>query len=294
MISRPARLRSIALVALWAVVWTPAVASAQDVLSRARELYASAAYEDALQLLETVKDKPASTEASAYQVFCLVALGRRDEARSAIEAIVRVDPLFRPSDAQVSPRIRAFFDEVRTPLVPDMARASYAKGKAAFDQKDWAHAIAEFDRTLALLDESGAADPGAADLKTLTAGFRDLTRVAMQPPPPPPAPVASPAKPPEPVVYGAGEANVMRPLPISKPLPDWHPNPVEAKMLFSGEVELVIGEDGRVLSASIARSINARYDGPLLQAVKTWTFKPAMKDGVPVRYRYMVDVRLGK
>lgn len=292
MIGRSARLRTVAVVTLWAAVCTPAVASAQDVLSRARELYASAAYEDALQLLEGVKDKPASTEASAYQVFCLVALGRRDEARSAIEAIVRVNPLYRPPEAQVSPRIRAFFDEVRKPLLPESARAAYAKGKAAFDQKAWAQATGEFDRTLVLLDEIGSADPGAADLKVLTAGFRDLAREAMRPPPAP-APVA-PAPPPEPVVYSAGDANVMRPLPLSKPLPEWHPNPVEATMRFSGEVELVVGEDGRVISATIPRSINPRYDAPLLQAVKTWTFRPATKDGVPVRYRYTVDVKLGK
>ena len=61
---------------------------AQDQLSKAKGFYASADYEEALTLLETLKGNAASTEAAAYQVFCLVALGRRDEARVAIEAIV--------------------------------------------------------------------------------------------------------------------------------------------------------------------------------------------------------------
>jgi TonB family protein len=285
--------RVLVLLALGVVLCLPATARAQDVLSRAKDLYAAAAYEEALQLLTSVKDQPVSLEYSAYEVFCLVALGRRDEARSAIETIVRADPLFRPSEAQVSPRIRAFFDEVRKPLLPDVARASYAKAKAAFDQKNWKSALAEFDRTLAVLDETGTGDPTAADLKTLAASFRDLARIASQPPPPPPAPVAPP-RPAEPIVYGDGQAGVIRPVLLARQLPDWHPNAVEAKMTFDGQVELIVGEDGHVLSARILRTVHPRYDGTLLQAVKAWTFKPATKDGVPVRFRYTLDVHLGK
>jgi TonB family protein len=289
------RLSSPVLLALWLAVCAPAPAMAQDVLSRAKDLYASAAYEEALQLLSSVREQPVSSEASAYQVFCLVALGRRDEARAAVESIVRADPLFRPSEDQVSPRIRAFFDEIRKPLLSDAARAAYAKGKAAFDRKDWVPALAEFDRTLAVLAEVDETDTGAADLKTLATGFRDLARTASQPPPPPPQPAApAAAPPPAPVVYGEGQVGVIRPVLLSKQLPEWRPNAVEAKMTFSGEVELVVGEDGRVLSVTVVRSIHPRYDATLIEAAKAWTFKPATLDGVPVRYRYMLDVRLGK
>jgi TonB family protein len=277
---------------LWLGVCLPSVAAAQDVLARAKDLYASAAYEEALQLLTASKDKSPGPEASAYEVFCLVALGRRDEARTAIEAIVRADPQYRPSEGQVSPRIRAFFDEVRKPLLPDVARASYASGKAAFDQKDWKSAMADFDRTLAILDETGTTDPGAADLKTLASSFRDLAHIASLPPPPPPAPVVQ--APAEPVVYGDGQAGVIRPILLTKQLPEWHPNAVEAKMAFNGELEIVVGEDGHVLSARLVRPVHPRYDATLLQAVKSWTFKPATKDGVAVRFRYMLDVHLGK
>jgi TonB family protein len=95
-------------------------------------------------------------------------------------------------------------------------------------------------------------------------------------------------------VYGEGQAGVIRPVLLSKQLPEWRPNAVEAKMTFSGEVELVVGEDGHVLSVSVVRSIHPRYDATLIEAAKAWTFRPATLDGVPVRYRYMLDVRLGK
>jgi len=286
------------LFALVFVIGAPLVAFGQtveDSLKRAKELYASASYEEALQLLDALKDSTPSTEASAYQVFCLVALGRKHEARTAIEAIVKTDPLYRPAEGLVSPRIRSFFDDVRKPHVPAAARESYAKGKAAFDHKDWAIALAEFDRTIALADEAAALDPSVGDLKTLAGGFRDLAKSALKPQPPAPAPTpAAPAPATEPTVYSQSNTNVVKPVPVAKPLPPWHPTPVEARMSFSGEIELLINEQGQVVSVKLLRTVNPRYDASLLDAAKLWTFQPATKDGVPVRYRYGVTVNLGK
>jgi TonB family protein len=57
---------------------------------------------------------------------------------------------------------------------------------------------------------------------------------------------------------------------------------------------VVIDEQGKVISASLIRTVNPRYDPELLQAAKSWTFQPATKDGVPVRYRYTVAVNLSR
>jgi hypothetical protein len=40
------------------------------------------------------------------------------------------------------------------------------------------------------------------------------------------------------------------------------------------------------------QSINPRSDAVLVEAAKTWTFEPATKGGVPVKYRYSVAVKL--
>ena len=75
---------------------TATVVAQQDSLARAKDFYASAAYEEALQVLDKLHGAPSSsdsTEVAAYQVFCLVALGRTDEATHAIETIVKTDPL---------------------------------------------------------------------------------------------------------------------------------------------------------------------------------------------------------
>ncbi len=290
--------RTALVLASWLLLCVPATASAQDALSRAKGFYASAEYEEALQLLETLKGKAANTEAAAYQVFCLVALGRRDEARTVIETIVRTDPLYRPSEIEVSPRIRAFFDDVRKPLLPEVARQSYARAKAAFDKKDWAQALGEFDRVIALLDEVGGTDQGVADLRVLAAGFRDLTTAAfkLEPvapaPTPTPAPVAPPPAPAAPQIYGDEDTGVTRPVSIVMPLPDWRPDAVEAHVSFSGTMAFVVTEQGKVLSPTLVKSVHPRYDALLLEAAKTWSFQPATKGGVPVRYRYLLTVNL--
>jgi TonB family protein len=294
----------------------PVPALAQDGLARAKDYYATANYEEALQALTDLRGKGAATEATqvaAYQVFCLVALGRSDEAKGTIENLVRVDPLYHPSDSEVSPRVRTFFETVRRPLLPDVARQSYAKAKDAFDRKEMSVAAAEFDRVMALVDEIGMTDPkSVSDLRTLASGFRDLSKAAVAaaaPPPPPPAPAK-----PEPATPGAGEANraapapapvsnrvysaddpdVVKPTAIARPLPAWNPaNPVDAKREFRGVLEVSIDELGRITQATIRKSVNPTYDAALLRAIEKWSFRPATKDGQPVKYLYSLDIHLG-
>jgi TonB family protein len=295
--------RIVALLMLALLACVPGLASAQDTFSRAKGFYESAEYEEALNLLDTMKGKTGNTEVAAYRVFCLVALGRNAEAKAAVTELVQTDPLFRPTEAQVSPRLRTFFEEVRKPLLPEVARQRYSTAKAAFDQKSWQSAIAEFDRVIALLGEIGAADRGASDLRTLAMGFRDLAKSAAEPPKPavtepPPAPVTAPSPPPvkpaEPVVYGAQHSDVRKPVAMAKPMPEWRPaSQTEQKMIFEGALEFIVGEDGKVVSVRLLDSVHQSYDAALLKSAMSWTFKPATKNGVPVRYRYAVSIRLG-
>jgi len=67
---------------------------------------------------------------------------------------------------------------------------------------------------------------------------------------------------------------------------------VESKMNFSGAIECIVGTDGKVESVKMAKSVNPRYDAALLEAAKFWIFTPAKKDGTPVKYRYVLNVKL--
>ena len=267
----------------------------------AKRFYESADYEEALKVLDSTPAARRNPEASAYRVFCLVALGRSEEAKAEVEAIVRQDPLFRVSGAQVSPRLRSFFDEARKPLLPDAARQTYTAAKAAFDRKDWATALEGFDRAMSLLGEMGDMAPGIADLRFLATNFRDLAKAAIEPPKPPapePAPVKpepkAPPKPVEPEIYGVQHPTVKRPVSLSKTMPDWRPVGVEERMVFEGVLEVIVNEQGRVDSARMLRPAHPRYDAELLKSVTTWTFRPATKDGVAVKYRYAMAISLAR
>src|SRR5258708_24748496 len=79
-------------------------------LSAARDLYASAAYDEALTLLNRLRssDHP-STDSRAieqYRAFSLLALGRSADAEQAIEAVLAAQPTHHPRDSNVAPPVR--------------------------------------------------------------------------------------------------------------------------------------------------------------------------------------------
>ena len=61
---------------------------------------------------------------------------------------------------------------------------------------------------------------------------------------------------------------------------------------FSGLVSVVIDEMGQVESAEVVKSITYKYDRLLLTAAKAWSYSPAKKDGVPVRFRKNIVIEL--
>ena len=83
--------------------WIGAAQSASagdDTLALAKELYASAAYDEALAVLERLQSAAPvndSTSIAEYRVFCLLALDGRDEARKNIEGMLHDNPLYLPS-----------------------------------------------------------------------------------------------------------------------------------------------------------------------------------------------------
>jgi TonB family protein len=289
----------------WLAVATPAWAQ-QDTLARAKDYYASAAYEEALDVLRKLNTAPPSDDAreiAVYQLFCLLALGRLDETKKTIETIVRADPLYHLSEDAASPRVRTLFEDTRRPLLPGIIKDLYTKAKAAYDRKDFAEATRGFDRVIGLIDDAGLADsPGIGDILTLATGFRDLIGVPAPPAPatPPPAPKTDPspapstaAKPQEaPRTYGPHDNFVLRPIAISNQLPAWRPTGLDARQEFNGDLELLIDETGKVISAVLRRSVHRLYDAVLIEAAQRWKFQPATFNGMPVRYRYVVEVHL--
>jgi hypothetical protein len=294
------------------VVGTAGVAAGQGSLSKARDLYAGAAYEDALVLLDRLRaDGPRADEVPTidqYRAFCLIALGRGADAERAIEAVVAAEPSYQPSGSEVSPRVRSAFSDVRRRVLPALAQARYATAKAAFDRKDFAEAEVGFRQVLDVLGApdvaSTASQPPLSDLKTLATGFYGLSAAAAPPPPPPPPPppqappASEPTPPPVPVtvrpsptrIYGPGDPGVTAPVAIRQSLP---PYPAEiTRHSNQGSLDVLIDETGAVVMATMSMPVNSLYDRLALEAARKWQFKAASLNGVPVKFRKTVLISI--
>jgi TonB family protein len=279
----------------------------RDSIGAARDLYASARYDEALAVLNDLRpnEVPGSAvdlkSVEQYRSLCLLALGRGTEAETAIAAVVTADPAYLPGDAEASPRVRAAFSDVRKKLLPEIAARRYADAKGTFDRKEYARASAQFKQVIALLDDP---DMGGrnGDLRTLASGFLDLAIAATPPPEPPkPAPVAAAPPPPAPVVpvpdpnrvYNSSDADVVAPVSLHQDLPRLTPI-MKQQARARGVVEVVIDEQGRVTAVSVRESVHPMYDAELIAKGRDWRYEPATLNGKPVKYRKLIQLNVSK
>lgn len=155
---------------------------AQDSLSAAKELYASAAYDEALSALDRLKagaPAAATVELDQYRAFCLFALGRTGEAAAVAESVVRADPLVELHPGDTSPRIVALFTDLQKRLLPGLVRERYRAARASMEGADpdaTRAALTLVQRLLAKAKTVGAWDDALGDLSVLVDGFLDLNR----------------------------------------------------------------------------------------------------------------------
>jgi hypothetical protein len=276
-------------------------------LGMARDLYASARYDEALAMLNGVRQQESANPVNLryieqYRSLCLLALGRGAEAEAAIAVVVASDPMYLPSETEASPRVRSAFSEVRQRQLPDIARTRYASAKSAFDRKDYPAAEQQFRDLLRLIDDP---DMGGrmADLRMLVTGFVDLSSAAAAPPPAPtaPEPRREDAQPPAPAptapdpqrVYSADDDGVIAPAPIRQEVPRV-PLPIANQTRERGILELTIDEQGRVIGAVIRLTLHPIYDSQILLAAKEWRYQPATLNGRPVKFRKVIQITVTK
>jgi TonB family protein len=284
------------------LLMTAGQAAGQDSLTAARDLYASAAYEDALAVLNRLPESGRPSDETRtieqYRAFCLLALGRTAEAEQAIETLVAAEPAYRPT-ADLSPRVRAAFSDVRRRVLPSIIQQKYMQAKAAFDRKEFAAAAAQFDQVLESMNDPDAAPslgrPPLSDMRMLAIGFKDLAATNAVPPPlpvapPPPASVATAAVVPRnPKIYTSSDAEVIPPAVLRQELPAY---PGQVVIPRQGMIEVVIDENGVVESAMIRQAINGNYDQLAVAAAKNWRYRPAMVNGTPVKFRKAVQITI--
>ena len=296
-------MKQLALMSCCAAVLLSTAAAAQDPVQTVRDLYAAAAYEDALAAAGRLQgERPQAVE--QYRVFSLTALGRHEEAQKAMEALVRADPFYSLDPAETPPRVQEAFTKVQQRLLPVVTKQMYLDARAALDRKDRGDAVAQFEKLLEIIDGAGsAASSSLGELRVLAEGFLELSRAlpdptaaadtaaedALRPDAETPARSAANAAPTSPAAAPA-ETN---PVAISQELPPWVPtDTLSRRSTFSGAVFVRIGTDGRVEYAEIGRPVHPSYDAALLRAARAWRYEPATRNGLPVASELTVEVNL--
>ncbi|HJZ71095.1 MAG TPA: energy transducer TonB [Vicinamibacterales bacterium] len=311
-------MKSMVMVSL-ALIVGAAAPGAQDALSAAKDLYASAAYEDALATLERL-DGAASPDATRqideYRAFCLFALGRTQEAESVAEALIRRQPLATLETADTSPRLERMFSDVRRRLLPSLIREQFRSARTEIDRKEFSTAEPPLTEARLMIAEArrlGVQDDGLGDLSVLVDGFLDLIRasidqrpapkteavatvatVATNAPPPlpaapqPPAPAARSTSAPAhgAAIYTVADEGVSPPITIDQRVPAMDPQlqTIARSTKRTGMFDIVIDESGRVVEATVRRSLNTSFDSLVVRTASRWRYQPARKDGVPVKF----------
>jgi hypothetical protein len=291
-------------------------AAAQDPLSAARELYASADYEQALAALGGFRRSDAAAsvleQVDQYRAFCLFALGRTADAQAVAESLVKKNPMLAIDTNDASPRLAAMFTDVRKRLLPGLVRERYRLARAALDSKNFATAEPQLLEVRKMLDEAEALkalDEGMSDLRVLVDGFLDLTRglresaaaeqaraEAQVKEAAAKAAASAPSIPPQPAIFDSSDANITPPEAIRQDVPSVPQSlmPMFRSGETAGQLDIVINEFGNVEESTIRLSLQPVYDEIVMRAAKMWKYEPARNGGVPVKYVKTIAVVVRK
>jgi len=90
-------------------------------------------------------------------------------------------------------------------------------------------------------------------------------------------------------VYSVGNG-VSAPIPLYKPEPPYSEEARKAKYQGTVELWIVVDAHGNVADVRVARPLGMGLDEKAVEAVHTWRFKPAYRNGVAVPVRVMVEM----
>jgi TonB family protein len=276
------------------------VAAQDDPLRTARDLYASAAYVEALAELARV-ESAASTPATSstttrrdtdvYRTFCLVALGRATEAQAVAESLVGRDPTLSIDQfPDASPRIAEMFASVRRRVLPQLVRDEYrvARALAAEKSPEAESRLRHVRQLLDAAEQIGASDETLADVRLVVDGFLELARAAEPRNTAARATAAAdaPEPPSPPAASSATDIRVVAPTAVFQPQPNIPPvllNLVR-QLHRSSKIDVLINELGTVDEVTVTQPVSPAYDKLIVAAARTWRYKPALKDGVPIKF----------
>jgi TonB family protein len=89
--------------------------------------------------------------------------------------------------------------------------------------------------------------------------------------------------------YSVG-GGITAPIPIYKPEPPYSEEARKAKYQGTVVLLIIVDTQGSVSDARVVKPLGLGLDEKALETVRTWKFKPGMRNGIPVPVRVMVEV----
>jgi protein TonB len=89
--------------------------------------------------------------------------------------------------------------------------------------------------------------------------------------------------------YSVG-GSISAPIPIYKPEPPYSEEARKAKYQGTVVLWIIVDATGNVTDARVVKPLGLGLDEKALDTVRTWKFKPALRNGTPVPVRVMVEV----
>ncbi len=157
-----------------------------------------------------------------------------------------------------------------------LARRLYEDARAAFDAGDFTKAIAAGGRALALLNSLDPNDATPADLNADTTNLVALATAART------------AE--EDTVYSMGDTGVTPPRPLGRQLATTAL--LRRSSPPTGRLEILVGRSGRVEMVRLEAPSNGYHDRMIVSAVKAWRYRPALRNGKPVRFNLVMSISL--
>ncbi len=91
-------------------------------------------------------------------------------------------------------------------------------------------------------------------------------------------------------IYSVKDEGVTPPRLIEKHEPEYTQEARDAKIEGNCVLAAVIGVNGTATSIEVQQGLDAGLDQKAIEAIQTWTFQPAQKDGQPVPVRATIEV----
>jgi hypothetical protein len=213
-------------------------------------------------------------ELAERRASALLASGLGHEAAHAFDSIVMRSPLHRLDSTRSSPEALAALRSSKRVLLPALARRHYEEARTAFNSGDFNRAISEGESASTLLNDDDL-DAAPGDLRaavTDVVALASAARVSV-----------------EERIYTIADPDITPPAPLGRQLPATRPPGTSSP---TGRLEILVGRAGRVETVKLYTPSNGYHDRMIVSAAKAWHYKPALKNGKPVRFNLVMLINL--